>query len=103
MTKYKHRELAIIASIIGFSSFSIFIYNIHTTKNATRMPYLWLFLIITAQLLSLTFGILNNMPHSYIPTTLITMGLLYVLYIKIQYSEDVAVEEELIKKKILHD
>jgi len=103
MTKYKHRELAILASIIGFFSFMIFIYGIHITKNATRMPYLWLFFIITAQLLSLTFSILNNMPEAYIPASLVTIGLLYVLYIKIQYSEDVTIEEELIKKKILHD
>jgi hypothetical protein len=103
MTKYKHKELAIMASIIGFTSFLIFIYGIHTTKNATRLPYPWLFLLITSQLLSLTYGILNNMPEAYIPTSLVTSGLLYVLYIKIQYSEDVRVEEELIKKKILHD
>ena len=103
MTKYRHRELAIMATILIISSFIVVVYDIHTTKNASKISYLWLFFIITAQLLSFTYSILNNIPETYIPTMLIIMGLLYVLYIKIQYAEEVAIEEDLIKKKILND
>jgi uncharacterized protein with PQ loop repeat len=103
MTKYNHRELAIAATILIIASFVVVIYDIHKTKNATRMSYLWLGLIIIGQLLSLVYDILNNMPEAYIPVIFIIIGLLYVLYIKIQYAEEVAIEEDLIKKKILNE
>lgn len=103
MTKYRHRELAIMATTLIISSFMIVVYDIHTTKNAKRISYLWLTLILIGQLMSFTYGILNGIPEAYIPTSLIATGLLYVLYIKIQYAEEVAIEEDLIKKKILNE
>ena len=101
MTKYN--ELTMIAGILTITAFSLFVYRVHITKITNHLTYLWIFLILLAQLLLFIYGRINHIFGIYIPALIMFSGLLYIFYIKTVYSENYLIEKELKEKEILKD
>jgi hypothetical protein len=97
----QHEELLYISSVFALSAFSFLIYNVYQTKNTFHLDFLWIFLIIVAQILMFIYGKLNHIQGLYIPAIIYIIGLSYILYIKIVYKETNKIEDELKNKNII--
>lgn len=82
----KFEALVGIAGILGLVSFSTLIQKIYDTHNTTSLPWTWIALNITAQLLSMIYGIANGAYGIYIPNSLFLLGLLYIFYVKVMHK-----------------
>jgi hypothetical protein len=80
----KHEELVGMAGVLGLISFSTLVQTIFTTHNTESLPWSWIIINITAQILSFTYGLVNSAYGIYIPNSLFLCGLAYILYVKIQ-------------------
>jgi len=97
----KYEELTYISSIFALTAFSFLIYNVYQSKNTSHLEFIWIFLLITAQILMFIYGKLNHIHGLYIPATIYIMGLIYVLYVKVVYKETNKIEAELKNKNII--
>ena len=100
MTK-QHEELAFMSGAFALTAFSFLIYKVYKTKNTFHLDFLWLFLVIVAQVLMVIYGKLNHIQGLYIPAIIYIIGLSYILYIKIIYKETNKIESELKNKNII--
>jgi len=99
MTKYN--ELTTISGILTIIAFSVLVYRIHVTKITDNFTYVWIFLILTAQILLFIYGKINHIIGIYIPAIVIFSGIIYILYVKTIYNETYQLERELKEKEIL--
>ena len=83
----KYESLIGIAGIFGLVSFSSLVQKIYDTHNTTSLPWTWIILNISAQVLSLIYGLTNKAYGIYIPTILFLSGLLYILYVKLYHTQ----------------
>jgi len=83
----KHEELVGIAGVLGLISFSTLIQTVYTSHNTTSLPWTWIIINISAQILSFAYGIVNNAYGIYIPNFIFLAGLVYILYIKLNHKE----------------
>jgi len=90
----KFEPLVGIAGILGLVSFSTLIQKIYDTHNTSSLPWTWVALNITAQVLSFTYGVANNAYGIYIPNSLFLLGLLYILYVKVMHVPKNEAEEK---------
>lgn len=81
----QHEELVGIAGVIGLISFSTLIQKIYETHNTTSLPWSWIVLNISAQVLSFAYGVINNAYGIYVPNFLFLVGLCYIMYVKINH------------------
>ena len=81
----KFESLIGVAGIFGLVSFSSLIQKIYDTHNTTSLPWTWLIMNLSAQVLSLLYGLANKAYGIYIPTSLFLIGLIYILYVKINH------------------
>ena len=100
MTK-QHEELSYISSAFALTAFSFLIYKVYKTKNTFHLDFLWIFLLITADVLMFIYGKINHIHGLYIPAIIYIIGLSYILYIKIIYKETNKIESELKNKNII--
>jgi uncharacterized protein with PQ loop repeat len=89
-----HEELVGIAGVLGLISFSTLVQTVYSTRNTASLPWTWIIINITAQILSLIYGILNGAYGIYIPNTLFLSGLGYIFYIKINNIDKPEAKEE---------
>ena len=82
-----------IAGILGLVSFSTLIQKIYDTHNTTSLPWTWVGLNISAQVLSFIYGVANGAYGIYIPNTLFLMGLFYIFYVKVMHKPKNEAEE----------
>ena len=99
----KHNELTMIAGILTITAFSLFVYKVHITKITDHLTYVWIFLVLIAQLLLFIYGKINHIFGIYIPALIMFSGLLYIFYIKTVYTENYLIEKKLKEKDILKD
>jgi uncharacterized protein with PQ loop repeat len=92
----KLEALVGMAGTIGLISFSTLLQRIYKTHNTESLPWAWVCMNISAQLLSFTYGVANHAYGIFIPNSLFLCGLLYILYVKIIYKDS---EKEDGKKK----
>ena len=90
----KFESLIGVAGIMGLISFSSLLVTIYETYNTTSLPWTWVILNLSAQVLSLIYGIGNGSWGIVIPGILFLLGLLYILYVKTMHK----VPKELPKK-----
>jgi uncharacterized protein with PQ loop repeat len=81
----KYESLIGVAGIFGLVSFSSLVQKIYDTHNTTSLPWTWIVMNLSAQVLSLIYGLGNNAYGIYIPTILFLIGLFYILYVKIKH------------------
>ena len=97
----KYQIIAVISSILTILAFSNLIFNVHMTKETEHLSLIWIFLVLTAQSLLVVYGLINNSFKNYVPASILSLGVLYVLYIKLNYSNTNLIEDELRTKNIL--
>jgi hypothetical protein len=71
------------------------------TKETEHLSLIWIFLVLTAQSLLVVYGLINNSFKNYVPASILILGVLYVIYIKANYSNTSMIEDELRSKNIL--
>jgi hypothetical protein len=71
------------------------------TKETEHLSLIWIFLVLTAQSLLVVYGFINDSFKNYVPASILILGVLYVLYIKLNYSNTNMIEDELRTKNIL--
>jgi len=85
----KYEVLIGTAGILGLIS------KIYRTNNTESLPWTWILLNITAQLLSLIYGIKNNAVGIYIPNSIFLCGLMYIFYVKqLNKSNETEIKDE---------
>ena len=99
----KHNELTMIAGALNISAFLILLYQIHITKITNHLTYLWIGLVLTAQITLFIYGKINHIFGIYVPAFIIFSGIIYILYIKIGYSDNKRIEDELQKIGIIKE
>ena len=97
----KYQIIAVISSILTILAFSNLIFNVHMTKETEHLSFIWIFLVLTAQSLLVVYGLINNSFGIYVPASILILGVLYVIYIKANYSNTKLIEDELRSKNIL--
>jgi 4-hydroxybenzoate polyprenyltransferase len=58
------------------------------TKKTDHLTFTWIFLALTAQILLCTYGLINKVYGIYVPAATLSIGILYILYIKLNYDND---------------
>lgn len=101
----RHQIISGMAGILALQALSSMIYKIYITQNTSHVTYTWLGLIISAQVLYILYGVLNNSYGIYLPAMVALTGILYILFVKIKNAKMKNMEDEfeyqLIKKNIL--
>ena len=85
--------LPAIAGGIGLISFGTLLWKVMQTHNATSFPISWIVLNLTAQILVLIYGIVVHAWGIWAPGILFTIGLLYMLYIKL-FSQELPPQDQ---------
>lgn len=101
MVNSKYQIIIIISGILTILGFSNLVLKVHTTKETEHLSFIWIFLILSAQSLLILYGILNNSYGIYFPSVVLIFGILYILYIKLNYEGNKSIEDELKKKDII--
>jgi uncharacterized protein with PQ loop repeat len=91
----KYQFIAIISGILTILGFSHLVFRIYSTKETTHLTFTWLFVILSAQILLMIYGILNNSYGIYLPPIILISGLLYILYVKLSYENTENIEDKL--------
>lgn len=97
----KYQMIVFISGIFTLLAFSILVFRVHITKRTEHLSYTWIAFLLISQLLLVIYGIINRIERIYILSTILLLGIIYILYTKINYEENSIVEEGLIKKHIL--
>lgn len=93
----KYSILATSSLMFNVVSFFSLVLHIHQTKNTSTYTFLYLFGNVIAQLLLIIYGFVNYAPEIYGPTILLLFGLLYIIYVKIMYTEENTEIEQIIR------
>jgi uncharacterized protein with PQ loop repeat len=102
MSKPKAVLAATLSGILNFLAFSQLLIQVHLTKETDNLSYLWALTIISSQALFVYYGIVNEAPGIYITASIFLTGILYIVYIKLNYgSETKKIDKELMDKDIL--
>ena len=101
MEKPKYQLIAVIAFILTIIAFSSFVLRVHMTKDTEHLSYIWIFLVLTSRILLFIYGVINNLHGIYVPESILIVGVLYILYVKLHFSDVKNVEDELKLKNIL--
>ena len=97
----KYQWIAILSGFLTILGFSHLVFNVHMKKETNHLTFIWIFLVLTAQILLMIYGLLNNSYGIYLPPILLISGLLYILYVKLTYENNTKIENELKSKDIL--
>jgi uncharacterized protein with PQ loop repeat len=75
-----HEELTYISTTLTLIAFSSLVYNTHMSKNTSQLTFIWIFLLMTAQVLMFTYGKLNHIQGLYIPATIYICVVIYFIH-----------------------
>lgn len=78
----KYSILATSSLMFNVVAFYLLVLNIYKTRNTSSFNWPYLIGNILAQILLILYGIANNAPEIYGPTTLLFGGLAYIVYVK---------------------
>jgi uncharacterized protein with PQ loop repeat len=101
MFHQKGQIIAIVSGILNITAFSHLVMNVHVTKNTENLTFTWILLVLLSQSLLIIYGIINNAYGIYIPASILIIGILYISYVKINYSDNQSVTSGLVDKEIL--
>lgn len=84
------RNYALLATsslMFNVFSFGSLVLHIHTTKETISFNWYYLIGNLIAQILLIIYGLENKAPEIYGPTLILICGLLYIIFIKLNYVE----------------
>ena len=84
----KYQIIAVISGIFSITAFSSLVLRVHMTKETDHLTFTWIFLALTAQILLCIYGLINNVYGIYVPAASLSAGILYILYIKLNYDNN---------------
>ena len=90
----KYELLATGALMFNISSFFTLIQKVHYTKNTTSFPWYYLIGNLIAQIMLISYGVINGAYGLYLPAILLLLGVLYLIYVKIAYKDKVVVKKQ---------
>jgi uncharacterized protein with PQ loop repeat len=90
----KYELLATAGIGINMISFITLLKRVHETKNTSTLSWYYLSGIILAQILFLVYAYVNKAYGILYPTIFLFLGLLYIGYIKLVYTEEVLAKEK---------
>ena len=99
----KYEELTLISGILSITAFSFLVHHVYVTKLTDNLTYLWIGLNLVAQALLFTYGKINNVFGMYFSATIIFTGIIYIMYVKVMYTDTNKIVEDLKKKDILNE
>lgn len=99
----KYEELTLIAGILSITAFSFLVHHVYVTKLTDNLTYLWIGLNLVAQALLFTYGKINNVFGMYFSATIIFTGIIYIMYVKVMYTDTNKIVDDLKKKDILNE
>ncbi len=82
----KYEWTVSIAGLLGLFSFSSLLLHIHNTHDTSSLTHAWIILNISAQALTLFYGLINKSPGLTYPSSLFLIGLIYIYIIKMFYQ-----------------
>jgi hypothetical protein len=85
---HKYALLATTSLMFNVFSFATLVSHIHITKETSSFNWYYLIGNVTAQILLIIYGLANKAPEIYGPTLLLICGLLYIIFIKFNYSKE---------------
>ncbi len=71
------------------------------TNDVSDFTYIWIFLVLIAQILQVFFGFANNEWGVIVPSVLISAGVMYILITKLTENKNEKIKKELEKKNII--
>ena len=83
----KYEGLIGIAGVLGLVSFGSLLLKIYETHNTTSLPWTWILTNLTAQGLSVVYGIANHSIGITIPCIIFVIGLMYIFFVKMYHKE----------------
>jgi hypothetical protein len=89
----KYALLATISLMFNVFSFGSLILHVHTTKETISFNWYYLIGNLIAQILLIIYGVTNKAPEIYGPTLILICGLLYIIFIKLNYVEKEKIKE----------
>ena len=101
MDNQKYQIIAVISVILTIIAFSSLVLRVHMTKESEHLTFTWIFLVLISQSLLVIYGVINNSYGIYVPAVILLIGVLYILYIKLNYDNVKRIEDELKSKNIL--
>lgn len=101
MEQQKYQQIAVISGILTIIAFSNLVLQVHVTKNTDHLTFIWICLVLIAQTLLVIYGLINNSYGIYVPASILIVGVLYILYTKLNYQTNGKIEEELKNKNII--
>ena len=72
----KYQIIAVVSGILTILGFSHLVFRVHTTKETEHLTFTWIFLVLSAQILLMIYGILINSYGIYLPPIILISGLL---------------------------
>ena len=97
----KYQILTAVSGMLAILAFSSVVLRVHMTKETDNLTFTWIFLVLMSQMLLYIYGLINNVYGIYVPAASLCLGILYILYIKINYDNGNKIEESLKAKNIL--
>lgn len=92
---HKYALFATSSLMFNVFSFGSLVLYIHETKETNNFNWYYLIGNLIAQILLIIYGVANKLPEIYGPTLILNCGLLYIIFIKLNYVEK---EKEKIKE-----
>ena len=78
----KYSYLLDISRYIIYTSFTILIFNVFLSKDVKNISLVWIILILTAQSILFTYGLLNRFYGYVFISGFIVLGIIYIFYLK---------------------
>lgn len=97
----KYQIIALISGIFIVAGFSHLVKHVHITKETKHLSYNWIMLVLSGQTLLAIYALLNHLYITFLTAVIISLGVLYIFYIKRTYEKNDTVMKELTNKKIL--
>ncbi len=90
-----------MAGLLMLLAFSNLVLRIHFSKETEHLTFVWILLVLIAQILLVIYGYMNKAYGIYIPAILFIVGVLYILHVKLNYGINKTIENDLKTKNIL--
>lgn len=89
----KNEQLAYVAGALSMISFFSLVHRVHFTKNTSTLPWYYLVLNISVQILYGIYAITNNLNAIMITSIIFTSGLFYIFFIKFNHPDGSQVDQ----------
>ena len=80
----KYEYLASISLLLNIFSFITLIVNVYKTGDTSNFTWFYLFGNVISQSILIIYAKINNAWGIYLPTILILIGILFILFVKIK-------------------